>query len=102
VDACSAADGGIARQDDLHVDQIDAEWAVKQRWLDAGLEAYRAALELRTSHHLDLVVVLAFSITELAIYLHFEFRDCGPQVMAREQQGKGQRTLSFAPSPDWL
>jgi hypothetical protein len=67
-----ATDGGLERYDDLHVDQIDAEWALKRRWLDAGLEAHRTALELRMSHQLDLVVVLAFSLTAAA---SFPFND---------------------------
>src|SRR5436190_1923470 len=57
-------DGGLKRHDDLHVDQIDGEWGSRDRWLDAGLEAYQTALKLRVSHQLAVVVVLAFSLTE--------------------------------------
>lgn len=61
-------DGGILRHDDLHVDQIDDEWAAKRTWLSAGLEAYRIALEVRKGNQLDVRVVLAFSLIQDATF----------------------------------
>ena len=58
------SDGGLLRNDDLHIDQIDDEWVAKQTWLNAGLEAHRIALEVRKVNHLDVQVVLAFSLTQ--------------------------------------
>ena len=63
-----STDGGLERHDDLHVDQIDAAWGSRKMWLDGGFEALRTAQELRALHHLDLVVVLVFSLTEAAVY----------------------------------
>lgn len=68
-------DGGRERLDDLHVDQIDAEWGSRDRWVDAGLEALRLAVELRDAHHLDVAVVLAFSLNSPAIHPFKERRD---------------------------
>jgi hypothetical protein len=68
-------DGGRERLDDLHVDQIDAEWGSRDRWVDAGLEALRMAVELRDAYHLDVAVVLAFSINLSATYPFKERRD---------------------------
>lgn len=59
----ASANGGIDRLDDLHLDQIDPPLKARECWVDAGFEAHRAALELRTAHNLDLVVVLAFSLS---------------------------------------
>jgi hypothetical protein len=55
-------DGGLERYDDLHIDQVDSQWANREQWLRAGLEAYRIAVGLRESHKFNLVVVLAFSL----------------------------------------
>lgn len=68
-------DGGRERLDDLHVDQIDAEWGPRDRWVDAGLEARQIAVELRDEHHLDVAVVLAFSLNLPATYPFKERRD---------------------------
>jgi len=62
------ADGGMDRYDDLHVDRIDSDWTSKQFWFDGGLEAHQTAVCLRASHRLDVVVVLAFSLSESAAY----------------------------------
>jgi len=56
------ASGEANRLDDLHLDQIDPSLKARECWVDAGFEAHRAGLELRTAHNLDLVVVLAFSL----------------------------------------
>ena len=62
------ADGEMDRYDDLHLDQIDPAWKPKATWVNAALEAHRTAVELRTAHMLDLLVVLAFSLNERAAY----------------------------------
>ena len=70
-----AVDGDLERLDDLHLDQIDAEWGSRDRWVDAGLEALRTAIALRDAHHLDVAVVLAFSLNLPATYPFKERRD---------------------------
>lgn len=55
-------DGGVDRYDDLHIDEIDQDWRSNPTWLDAGIEAYRLATELRDRHRGDLMVALAFSL----------------------------------------
>jgi hypothetical protein len=62
------ADGEMDRYDDLHLDQIDPAWKPKETWVNAALEAHRTAVELRTAHMLDVVVVLAFSLNDRAAY----------------------------------
>jgi hypothetical protein len=54
--------GGIDQYDDLHLNQIDGEWAGKEHWLQGGLEAYRIAVRLRNSQAPNLKVVLAYSL----------------------------------------
>jgi hypothetical protein len=55
-------DGGVERYDDLHIDEIDANWANRDQWVRAAFEAFRMAVGLRELHKLPLVVVLAFSL----------------------------------------
>jgi hypothetical protein len=55
-------DGGVARMDDLHVDEIDEAWKPRECWVQGGLEAFRVALALRDRHHLPLTVALGFSL----------------------------------------
>lgn len=56
------ANGGLDRHDDLHLDQIDRSWKPTESWIEAALEAHQTAVELRTAHELDVLVVLAFSL----------------------------------------
>ena len=56
------SDGGIARFDDLHIDQINEQWKDRRVWISAGLEAYRIAVALRNQHQLPFVVALGFSL----------------------------------------
>jgi hypothetical protein len=56
------SDGGVGRYDDLHIDQIDKNWKDRSEWLNAGLAAYRLAIDLRDQHQLDFTVSLAFSL----------------------------------------
>jgi hypothetical protein len=71
----ASVDDGLERLDDLHLDQIDSEWGSRDQWLDAGLEAFRMAVELRDAHHLDVAVVLGFSLNLPATYPFKERRD---------------------------
>lgn len=59
-------DGGVDRFDDLHIDQIDPSWGSRELWINAGLEAFRLALNLRDQHRLPLTVALAFSLESSA------------------------------------
>jgi hypothetical protein len=70
-----SGDRGLHRHDDLHVDQIDGAWGLKKRWLDAGLESHQTAVELRSLHHLKVVVVLAFSLAETVTFPFKNRRD---------------------------
>ena len=57
-----ANDGGVERFDDLHIDKIDEDWRPRERWIKAGIQAYRIALELRDEYGLPFVVSLVFSL----------------------------------------
>jgi len=57
-----AKDGGVARFDDLHIDKIDGDWKPRERWIDAGIQAYRIATDLRNEHQLPFLVSVAFSL----------------------------------------
>lgn len=59
---------GEHRFDDLHVDKIDAQWSEKEMWFEGGLEALRTALAIRSTLDPNVVVVLAFSLSEAAAY----------------------------------
>lgn len=60
----TVSDGGIARLDHLHVDDIDATWKDPTSWVSAGLIAYGLALRIRRELGLDVTVALAFSLVE--------------------------------------
>jgi hypothetical protein len=55
-------DGGVARFDHLHIDEISSRWEDKSCWIDGGLEAFRTALSVRDQHRLPFTVSLAFSL----------------------------------------
>lgn len=54
---------GYDRYDELHVDRIDTEWRPRVRWIDAGLEAWRLAVEVRDRSWPSFTVALAFSLS---------------------------------------
>jgi hypothetical protein len=53
---------GYERFEDLHIDQISSDWKYRDSWIDGGLSAFELALDARSRHALDLVVVVAFSL----------------------------------------
>src|SRR4029077_13005196 len=53
---------GFERYDDLHIDKIDGHWKSRDVWVDAGLEAFQIAVELRDRHKLELTLALGFSL----------------------------------------
>jgi hypothetical protein len=53
---------GIERFDSLHVDRVDKAWKSPDLWVEAGLDAYRIALQIRDRLGLDVTVVLAFAL----------------------------------------
>jgi hypothetical protein len=57
-------EGGIERYDHLHVDQIDATWEPRNRWITSALWAFEMAREIRDRYVSDthLTVVLAFAL----------------------------------------
>jgi hypothetical protein len=55
-------DGGVARFDDLHIDQIDELWKSREMWIQGGVEAFRLALMLRDRHNLHFAVGLGFGL----------------------------------------
>jgi hypothetical protein len=57
-------DGGMERLDDLHVDRIDLTWADRSRWIDAAIQSFQLALDIRTSHGYNCVVACAFSLED--------------------------------------
>jgi hypothetical protein len=58
------SDGGVRRNDDLHIDRIDPAWKSRQQWIEGGLEALRVALTVRdrTSCHSQWVLVFHWSL----------------------------------------
>ncbi len=59
-----AKDGGVERFDDLHIDKIDENWKPRELWIEAGIQAFRIALDLRKGYELPFVVSLAFSMED--------------------------------------
>jgi hypothetical protein len=53
------------RHDELHVDRIDPDWKPREKWIDAGVEAFRLAVDLRDKNQLRFTVVLAYSLVPL-------------------------------------
>jgi hypothetical protein len=60
-------DGGVERLDDLHITEIDPDWADRSRWLAAGLVAHRIAVGVRAAHAVNHTVVLAFSLADAPV-----------------------------------
>jgi hypothetical protein len=54
-------DDGIERYEDLHVDMIDPSWKPKAEWMNAALDAFRSAIELRDAHKVPFTVGLCVS-----------------------------------------
>ncbi|HYL85562.1 MAG TPA: hypothetical protein VE263_15105 [Candidatus Angelobacter sp.] len=57
-------EGGIDRYDDLHIDQIDAAWKPRSKWIAAAVESFETALEVRDDYSSDthLTIVMAFAL----------------------------------------
>ncbi len=58
----AAKDGGVQRFDDLHIDKIDMNWKPRERRIEAGIQAYRIALDLRNGYELPFSISLTFSM----------------------------------------
>lgn len=60
----AAHEGGIDRYDHLHIDQVDAAWKPRSKWVEAALESFKTALQVRNSYSGDmsLTVVMAFAL----------------------------------------
>jgi hypothetical protein len=56
---------GYERFDDLHVDRIDPDWKPREKWIDAGIRAFRLAIDLRDREQLSFTVALAYSLAAL-------------------------------------
>jgi hypothetical protein len=58
-------EGGIDRYDDLHINQIDAAWKPRSKWVEAALESFETALKVRNrdSGNMSLTVVMHRSRT---------------------------------------
>lgn len=56
---------GYERYDELHVDRIDPDWKSREKWIDAGIEAFRLAVQVRDKDKLSFTVALAYSLTSL-------------------------------------
>lgn len=56
------ANGGIERFDDFHVDDIDAVWGARDRWLEASLQSLRLASDLRDELHTQVVPAIGMSL----------------------------------------
>ena len=55
-------DGGIERCDDLHIDAIDPEWAVRSLWSEASRWAFQAAVEVGDRLRLPFTLGLGMSL----------------------------------------
>ena len=67
-------DGGIDSYDDLHVDQVDNSWRARATWLEAGIESYELAVQVRDERRLNVRVALAFSLASGDKPLGLNFR----------------------------
>ena len=65
-----ATDGGVEKFDDLHIDEIDENWKPRERWFEAGIKAFRIAMELRKEYELPfLVSFVGANVVELIFRL---------------------------------
>jgi hypothetical protein len=60
----TVSNGGIGRNDDLHVDVIDQQWRERATWLSAAIVAYKSAIAIRDELALPVKVALGFSLTD--------------------------------------
>src|ERR1700686_1108829 len=74
--------GGVARFDNLHIDQIDELWKPREMWIQGGLEAFRLALTVRDSHNFRFIVGLGFSLESGGQYTGVDFQT-GEEFVAR-------------------
>jgi len=75
-------DGGIARFDNLHIDQIDEGWEPREMWVQGGMEAFRLALMVRDRHKFRFIVGLGFSLESGATSTDFDFQT-GEELISR-------------------
>jgi|ERR1700722_18950189 hypothetical protein len=70
-------EGGIDRYDDLHINQIDAAWKPRSKWVEAALESFETALKVRNrdSGNMSLTVVMAFALASESHPLGITFRN---------------------------
>jgi hypothetical protein len=68
-------DGGMARFDDLHIDQIDPKWKNPNLWIEGGLEVFQLATVLRNQSRISALVALAFSLDANKKPHGFEFKN---------------------------
>jgi len=82
-------EGGIDRCDHLHVDQIDADWKPRSKWISSGLQAFETAMEIRDRYVTDmpLTIVLTFE-------LESETKPLGITFHCREAL---EKSLSYVP-----
>lgn len=70
-------EGGIDRYDDLHIDQIDAAWKPRSKWIEAALESFETALQVRNSYSGDtsLTMDMAFALASESHPLGITFQN---------------------------
>ena len=71
------SDGGVDRFDHLHIDDINPCWEDKNRWIEAGMKAFRTALSVRDERRLPFTVSLCFSLVAAD-------KPCGVDFQTRE------------------
>lgn len=93
----TANNGGVSRFDDLHVDDIDAGWKGREKWIEAGLASLRIAICARNLNKLTFVVGLGFSLESrdqpsgVDFHSREEFRgkiDCSPPSLYLFRRGE--------------
>lgn len=58
----SIENGGLDRQDELHVDQVDTRWSSRAQWIPAGLRIFAMAVRIRERRQEQLTVALSLSV----------------------------------------
>jgi hypothetical protein len=99
----TVSNGGIERLDDLHVDNIDEDWAQPTNWVDAGFTAYRLAMAVKDKLGLDVTVALGFSLVDdvpvqrrgRSTFIEYRPNRSAPKI-ADFQAARGQQVLPSA------
>jgi len=55
-------DRGYEQYGELHIDKIDLGWKPREKWIEAGIEAFLLTVDLRDRNQLNFTVVLAYSL----------------------------------------